>query len=186
MCSSFQRERRSPSRFRQPRPLSAFHQLTMIYLPKEKKEHGDEIVLVQKNSIVFKGYLRAKGCLFTDHLWSCPSLEESFSFQIQSRVSSSLVTLECFVNDLFECRLSIDCDHKRLDPGTDLFRIERVIKSIVHRRSVEHTILFSAHVVLTSISATMIHWHRMTRTYRSPLKAHALLQVQSMADPTVH
>ncbi|CAF4406222.1 unnamed protein product, partial [Adineta steineri] len=85
--------------------------ITMIYQGIGSERHGDEIMVLQENIIVFKGFLRPK---------------EPFTFKFKRHHRQLIVKLEFFINELFECRLSIDCEREQLNVENDLFQLQHM------------------------------------------------------------
>ncbi|CAF3908727.1 unnamed protein product [Adineta steineri] len=85
--------------------------ITMIYQGIGSERHGDEIMVLQENIIVFKGFLRPK---------------EPFTFKFKRHHRQLIVKLEFFINELFECRLSIDCEREQLNEENDLFQLQHM------------------------------------------------------------
>ncbi|CAF1656107.1 unnamed protein product, partial [Adineta ricciae] len=106
---------RSASTSRQTIPC----QVTMVYRGIGSERHGDEIMVLQENIIVFKGFLRS---------------EEPFKFKFQRRHRQLFVRLEFFINELFECRLSIDCERKQVDEENELFQLQHLEPLKRHQR----------------------------------------------------
>ncbi|CAF1675017.1 unnamed protein product, partial [Adineta ricciae] len=106
---------RSASTSRQTIPC----QVTMVYRGIGNERHGDEIMVLQENVIVFKGFLRS---------------EEPFKFKFQRRHRQLFVRLEFFINELFECRLSIDCERKQVDEENELFQLQHFEPLKRHQR----------------------------------------------------
>jgi hypothetical protein len=86
-------------------------QITMIYQGNGTERHGDEIMVLQENLIVFKGFLRAK---------------ESFTFKFQQHPRRLIVKLEFFINELFECCLPIDCERQQIEQDNELFQLQNL------------------------------------------------------------
>ncbi|UJR29256.1 hypothetical protein I4U23_010470 [Adineta vaga] len=106
---------RSPSKSKQSIPC----QITMIYQGIGNDKHGDEIMVLQENIIVFKGFLRA---------------DESFTFKFQRHHRRLIVKLEFFINELFECRLSINCENQQIDEENDIFQLQHLESIKLNRR----------------------------------------------------
>ncbi|CAF3640629.1 unnamed protein product, partial [Rotaria sp. Silwood2] len=84
---------------------------TMTYQGIKSQRHGDEIMVLQENIIVFKGFLRP---------------QETFTFKFKRHYRQLILKLEFFINELFECCLSIDCERQQIDEKNDLFQLEAI------------------------------------------------------------
>ncbi|CAF0923583.1 unnamed protein product [Rotaria sordida] len=87
------------------------YQITMIYQGIKCQKHGDEIMVLQENIIVFKGFLRP---------------EEKFTFKFKCYYRQLIVKLEFFINELFECCLSIDCQQEQIVEENHLFQLQTI------------------------------------------------------------
>lgn len=124
--SSSSISRKQKSLFQRKRHRNKTCQITMTYRRQDHERHGDEILVLQDNIIVFKGFLQPEGefekqnicekefvCLF----------EESFTFQFQRHHRQSNVNLEFLINELFQCSLTINCEEQQIEQENRLFQL---------------------------------------------------------------
>ena len=51
-------------------------------------------------------------------------LQERFTFKFKHYYRQSIVKLEFFINELFECCLSVNCEQEQIDEENDLFQLQ--------------------------------------------------------------
>ncbi|CAF1931645.1 unnamed protein product [Rotaria magnacalcarata] len=89
----------------------ASYQITMNYRGIQSQRHGDEIMVLQENIIIFKGFLRP---------------QETFTFKFKRHYRQLNVKLEFFINELCECCLTINCERKQINEQNEFFQLETI------------------------------------------------------------
>lgn len=114
----------------------------MTYDHANEEDRGDEIMVVQRDQTLFKGFLKPGGEIV---LWN--SIDSSFvdlskdQFTFKSRrfFDRSRVKLEFYINDFFEDQLVACCEHALVNSNEKhLFQVERVVGSKYCQRWIFH------------------------------------------------
>lgn len=100
----------------------------MIYRGNGNERYGDEIMVLQENIIVFKGFLRPQGKL-NEKFWFKFVLfffKETFTFKFKRSSRRTFVKLEFLINELFECCLTIDYEQKQIEEKNQFFQLDNI------------------------------------------------------------